>query len=162
MKQAFSLLELFITITLFGVMAIFISSFIDVTHITKSNVKTQLQAHFNAITSSILYCQSLTNSFPIQNDGSLANNTLLSILECNTSTPYLLDGGKGSFVPPALTGMTEYTATEIGTEFYFLTTASVDSLNDEALTELNASYSANQYVLTSDATTTTLKFYLSR
>jgi len=162
MKKAFSLLELFIVIALVGFMAIFSSNFIDITSLSKSNIKTEFQSHFNIISSAILYCKELSDSFPIQNNGSLASDTLLTVLECNTSTPYLLDGGKGSFIPPPVDGTTAYTARQTGTEFYFSTTAVLDSRNDEVLQELNASYSSNQFELTYDATTAYMKFYLSR
>ena len=99
---------------------------------------------------------------PVENNTTLANGILVSALECNTTTPYQLDGGKGVFIPPAITGFTDYNATESGTEFYFSTTTTIDSTNDEVLQDLNSSYSTNQYELTYDATTATLKFYLSR
>ena len=99
---------------------------------------------------------------PLQVGGALASASLLDTLECNTSTPYALDGGKGSFIPPPLTDFSAYTATESGTEFYFSTTAVKDSRNDEVLQTLETAYSSNQYVLTHDATTAYLKFYLSR
>ena len=162
MRRAFSLLELLIVIALLGVMAIFSSNYIDITSISKSNIKTEFKSHFNIISSAILYCKELSNVMPIQNGGSPANATLLTVLECNTSTPYLLDGGKGSFIPPPVTGATAYTATQTGSEFYFSTTAVLDSRNDEVLQELESDYSTNQFELTHDATTAYLKFYLSR
>jgi type II secretory pathway pseudopilin PulG len=163
MRQAFSLLEIFIAIALSGVMAYTASFFyLDTASISKQNIKTQLQSHFNVITSVILQCKEYSNVFPIQSDGSLANNTILDTLECNTSTPYLLNGGKGSFIPPSLENFTTYRATQTASEFYFSTTTAIDSINDEVLKELNSTFSTNQYVLTHDATTAYLKFYLSR
>ncbi|MCW8894801.1 MAG: prepilin-type N-terminal cleavage/methylation domain-containing protein [Sulfurimonas sp.] len=162
MRQAFSLLELLLAIALAGVMAYTASFYLDIDSISKQNVKTQLQSHFNIITSVILQCKEHSNVFPIQSNGSLASGTLLSTLECNTTTPYQLDGGKGSFIPPALDNFTAYTATQNGSEFYFSTTTAINSVNDEVLLELNTTYSPNQYELTHDATTAFLNFYLSR
>lgn len=163
MRKAFSLIELLITVALAGAMAIFISSFIDIDTLTKDNVKTQLQSHLNIISSSILQCKELSNAMPIDSNGSiLANNTPLNSLECNTTTPYSLDGGKGSFIPPSLSGFTSYTATESGDEFYISTTTPITSRNYDVLKDLNTTYSSQQYVLTDDTTTATLNFYLSR
>jgi hypothetical protein len=163
MRQAFSLLEIFIAIALSGVMAYTASFFyLDTASISKQNIKTQLQSHFNIITSVILQCKEYSNVFPIQSDGSLANNTILDILECNTSTPYPLNGGKGSFIPPPLNNFSAYRATQSGSEFYFSTTTALGSTNHDVLQELNGTYSSSQYILTNDATTLSLKFYLSR
>jgi type II secretory pathway pseudopilin PulG len=162
MRQAFSLLEIFIAIALAGVMAYTTSFFLDTKSISKQNIKTQLQSHLNVITSVILQCKEYSNAYPIDSNGSLASTTLLNTLECNTTTPYQLDGGKGSFIPPALDNFTAYTATQNGSEFYFSTTTAINSVNDEVLLELNTTYSLNQYELTHDATTAFLNFYLSR
>lgn len=99
---------------------------------------------------------------PIQSNGSLANNTLLNTLDCNTSTPYPLDGGKGTFIPPPLNNFTDYTATQNGSEFYITTTTAINSRNDDVLKDLNSTYSAQQYVLTYDTSTAYLNFYISR
>jgi len=162
MRQAFSLLEIFIAIALSGVMAYTASFFLDTKSISKQNIKTQLQSQFNIITSVILQCKEYSNIFPLQSNGSLASSTLLNTLECNTTTPYLLDGGKGSFIPPPLDNFTDYTATQTGTEFYFSTTTPINSVNDEVLIDLNSTYSPNQYSLTYNATTAFINFYLSR
>lgn len=143
-------------------MAYTASFYLDIDAISKQNIKTQLQSHFNIITSVILQCKEYSNIFPVQSDGSLASTTLISTLDCNTTPTYALDGGKGSFIPPALENFTEYTATENGSDFYFTTTTTTGSTNDDVLLELNSTYSANQYELTDDGTTTTLNFYLSR
>lgn len=162
MKKAFSVIELAVVITLMGVMAILSVNYLNVNTLSKENTKTQLKSHINLITASILQCKDLSNAMPIQNDGSLANATLLNVLECNTSTPYLLDGGKGSFIPAPLQGFTSYSASQSGSEFYFSTSTPVNSANAEVLKELEDDYSTNQYELTDDATTSSMKFYLSR
>ncbi|MDA7818008.1 hypothetical protein N9A28_07445 [Sulfurimonas sp.] len=162
MRRALSLIELLIVISLAGIMTALMVNYLNTETLSKENIKLQLQSHFNIITATILQCKDLTNIMPLQNDGSTASSTLLSTLECNTTTPYALDGGKGSFIPPALTGFTEYTATQNSSEFYFSTSVDLNSYNDEVLQEIQTIYSANQYELTSDATTTSLNFYLSR
>jgi hypothetical protein len=161
-RKAFSLLELFLVIALSGVMIIIAFNFIDTDTLSKEKIKTELTSHLNIITATILQCKELSNIMPLQTDGSLANNTLLSTLECNTTTPYILDGGRGGFIPPPLNNFTPYKATQSGDEFYFSTTTAIGSYNDEALQEMQSSYSVNQYVLTYDATTAYLNFYISR
>ena len=143
-------------------MVILSFSYLNVSTLSKQNIKTELQSHFNIITATILQCKELSNAMPIQNDGSLASATLLNTLECNTSTPYLLDGGKGSFIPKPVNTFTAYTATQNASEFYFSTTTTINSYSDEVLQELQSNYSANQYELTYDASTAYLRFYLSR
>lgn len=161
-RKAFSLIELFLVIALSGAMIIIAFNFIDTQTLSKEQIKTQLQSHFNIITATILQCKELSNMMPLQNDGSSASNTLLNTLECNTTIPYALDGEKGGFIPAPLNNFTPYTATQNGDEFYFSTTAPINSFSAEALQELQSSYSTNQYSLTDDATTTYLNFYLSR
>jgi len=161
-KKAFSLIELLITIALAGVMVILSVNYLNISTLSKQNIKTELQSHLNIITATILQCKELSNMMPIQSGGALANNTLLDTLDCNTSTPYSLDGGKGSFIPEPLTGFANYTATQNGNIFYFSTTTALDSNNYEVLQELNSSYSMMQYQLTNDGTTAKLNFYLSR
>ncbi len=162
MRKAFSLIELLITVALAGAMAIFSFNFIDSTTLSKESIKTELQSHLNLISSAIFQCKELSNSMPIQSDASLANNTLLNTLDCNTSVPYKLDGGKGTFIPPPLNNFTAYTATQNGSEFYITTTTTINSRNDDVLKDLNSTYSAQQYVLTYDTSTAYLNFYISR
>ncbi len=162
MRKAFSLLELFAAIALSGVMALFAFNYLNTKTISKSNIKLKFQSHLNIISETILQCKEYSNLMPIQSDSSEASDTLLSELECDTSTPYPLDGGKGSFIPPPLDGFSAYRATQDASEFYFSTTALNNSYNDEVLQELEADYSTSQYELTHDMTTATIKFYLSR
>jgi len=161
-RKAFSLIELLLTVALAGAMAIFSFSYIDSATLSKESIKTELQSHLNLISSAIFQCKELSNSMPIQSNGSLANNTLLNTLDCNTSTPYPLDGGKGTFIPPPLNNFTDYTATQNGSEFYITTTTAINSRNDDVLKDLNSTYSAQQYVLTYDTSTAYLNFYISR
>ena len=162
MRKAFSLLELFMTIALSGAMAIFALNYLNTKTISKASITLELKSHLNIITSIILQCKEYSSLMPIQSNGSLASDTLLSSLECNTTTPYPLDGGKGSFIPLPLDSFTAYTATQNASEFYFSTTTPIDSYNYEVLQELNTTYSSNQYLLTDDGTTASLNFYLSR
>ena len=144
-------------------MSILTVNYFDATTLSKQNTKTQLQSHFNLITASILQCKELSNAMPIRSDGfTLANDTLLDTLECNTSTRYKLDGGKGSFIPTPLNKFTAYKATQVINEFYFTTTTDKVSNNYEVLQELKNNFSSQQYELSDDGTTATLKFYLSR
>ena len=162
MHKAFSLFELLIVIALSGVMAIFAFNYLNTTTLSVEGIKTKLNSHINLITASVFQCKEYSHIFPIDANGSYANNSLLDTLECNTSTPYPLDGGKGSFIPTPIEGFSEYKATQNTTEFYFSTTALIDSNNDTALQELNSTYSPNQYELTHDTTKAYLKFYISR
>jgi len=162
MRKAFSLIELLITVALAGAMAIFISSFIDIDTLNKDNLKSQFQSNLNLISSAILQCKEFSLTMPIQTDGTLANDTLLSTLDCNTSTSYPLDGGRGAFIPPPLKDFTAYTATQTGSEFYITTSAPLNTRAYEVMLDLNTSYSTQQYVLTDDSTTATLNFYFSR
>ena len=162
MKKAFSLIELLLTIALAGVMVILSFNYINIQTLSQENTKTEFQSHLNIITASILQCKELSNIMPIKNDGSLADDTFLDTLECNTSTPYPIDGGKGSFIPEPLIGFTNYTAKQIGSMFYFTTTTPIDSNNYEVLEDLQNNYSSNQYELSDDGTTASINFYLSR
>ncbi len=162
MKKAFSLLELLIVIALLGVMTILSVNYYNTTTISKNNTKAQLQSHFEIITAAILQCKELSGIMPIQNDASLASDTFLDSLECNTTTPYQLNGGRNGFIPPPPNGFSEYKATQNNNEFYFSTSTTLNSINDEVLIELNSTYSSQQYELISSGTTRYLKFYLSK
>ena len=130
--------------------------------ISKNNIKAELRSHFQIITSTILQCKELSGVMPLQVGGDEASDTLLNTLECNTTPTYKLDGGRNSFIPPALQGFSEYKATQSGSEFYFSTSANLNSFNEDVLRDMESSYSTNQYNLTQDATSIYLKFYLSR
>jgi type II secretory pathway pseudopilin PulG len=161
-KKAFSILEVLITITLIGVMVILSVNYFNTSTISKTNIKSQLQSHFQIITASILQCKELSGIMPLQTSGLPASTTLLNTLECNTTTPYSLNGGRGSFIPSALSSFSEYTATQNANEFYFSTSTAMNSLNSEVLQDLNTTYSSKQYELSDNGTTITIKFYLSR
>ena len=162
MKKAFSLLELLLAVALIGVMAAVSFSFLNVSTLSKEGVKTKFQSHLNIITAAVLQCKELSGSMPTGGGGVLASATLLNTLTCNTTTPYLLDGGSGSFIPPALRDFTSFTATQIADVFFITTTTPKNSTNYEVLQELQNGYSLNQYDLTDDGTTATLNFYISR
>lgn len=162
MKKAFSLIELLIVITLLGVMAILSFSYLNISTLSKQNIKTEFASHLNIITATILQCKDLSGSMPTAAGEVPANGTLLNTVVCNTSPSYALDGGHGSFIPPPLLNFSAYKATQVGEIFYFTTTTPLNSPNYEVLDELKNSYSTNQYELTNDGTTATLNFYLSR
>ena len=162
MKKAFSMIELLAVITLMGVMTALAFNYMDIETSSKDNIKTKFQAQLNLVTATIFQCKELSNAMPIDANGSLANNSTLSSMECNTTTPYALNGGHGGFIPTAVTGFSNFNATQNGSEFYISTTTDANSYNDKVLQELNSTYSTQQYVLTHDTTTAYLNFYLSR
>lgn len=161
-KKAFTLLELSITVILTGLLATLGYYYVSTTSLKRSQYKTTLQSHFNLIESMVFQCKSLSEQMPNQIGGANALDTNLTLLECNTSTPYLLNGGRNGFVPVPPTGFTAYTATEVGTAFYITTTADNNSTQDEALQKLAVNYTSTQAELNHSATTATFKFYLSR
>lgn len=161
-KSAFTLIEVLLTIFLVGVISTLMYLYINTTTLKQSGYKTTLQSQFNLIESMVFQCKILSEQMPNQIGGADASNTNLSLLECNTSTPYTFDGGRNGFVPVPPTGFTPYTATETGTLFYITTTAENNSTQDEALIKLSLNYTSTQAELTHDATTATFKFYLSR
>ncbi len=161
MKHAFSLLELLLAIAFSGVMAWLLLNYTDFTTINKQNIKSTLQTHIQTISEAILQCKTLSSQYPLQTDGSLAGDTAVAQLECNTTTPYPLDGGEGVFIPPAQNGFDTYSATQSGSAFYFSTAAALGSMQEEVLRDLNGSYSQNQYILSENGGKLELDFYLS-
>jgi len=161
-KKAFTLIEVAVTIFLIGVISMLGYFYINTTNLKQSQYKTTIQSHINLIESMVFQCKSLSEQMPNQVGGADASDTNLTLLECNTSTPYQFDGGRNGFVPIAPTGFTPYTATESGTVFYITTTAENNSTQDEALKSLALNYTSNQAELNHSATTATFKFYLSR
>ncbi|WP_245535152.1 hypothetical protein [Sulfuricurvum kujiense] len=117
----------------------------------------------NLIESMVFQCKSLSEQFPKELNASVdASNTLLTELECNTSTPYSLDGGRNGFVPVSPSGFNPYTATESGSAFYIMTSAENNSTQDKALKELILNYTSQQATLEHNLTSARFKFYLSR
>lgn len=161
-KKAFTLVEILITILLVGVMAAFGYSYLNMSTMSRSKYVSILQSHFNVIESMTFQCKSLSEQMPNQVGGADAADTNLTLLECNTSTPYAFNGGKYGFVPVPPTGFSPYTATESGTVFYVTTTAENNSTQDEAFKKLILNYTSQQADLNHSATTATFKFYLSR
>lgn len=111
----------------------------------------------------VFQCKSLSEQFPLDlNTSSLADDTLLRDLECNTSIPYAFDGGRNGFVPQAPDGFGAYRATQSGTSFYIMTTADNNSTQDKALISLAESFTTTQATLEHNATSAIFKLYLSR
>lgn len=160
MKKAFSMIEFLVVIALMGVMTILAFNYMNIETISKENIKTEFQAQLNLISATIFQCKELSGAMPIDSGGSFANESILSTLECNTSTPYPLNGGHSGFIPSAMTGFSDFNATQNGTEFYITTSTDINSTNDKALQDLSSSYSTSQYEY--NTTTSILKFYLSR
>lgn len=162
-KKAFTLVELAITIFLAGLLGSLGYFYLNTSTIKRSQYKTAVQSHVNLLESMVFQCKGLSEQFPKElNTSSKASNTLLSELECNTSTPYSFDGGKNGFVPLPPTGFTPYRATESGSAFYIVTTAEKNSIQDEALQKLIVNYTSTQAVLEHNTTSATFKIYLSR
>lgn len=161
-RKAFTLVEIIITILLLGVMAAFAYSYLNMSTMNRSKYISALQSHFNAIEAIVFQCKSLSEQMPNQVGGADAADTNLTLLECNTSTPYALNGGRYGFIPVPPTGFTAYTATESGTTFYVTTTAENNSTQDEALKKLILNYTSQQADLNHTATTAIFRFYLSR
>ncbi len=162
-SKGFTLVEIAITIFLAGLLGSLGYFYLNTSTLKRSQYKTAIQSHVNLIESMVFQCKSLSEQFPKELDSSTnASNTLLTTLECNTSTPYSFDGGKNGFVPVPPNGYTPYRATESGTEFYISTSAENNSTQHEALQKLILNYTSRQATLESNATASTLKFYLSR
>jgi prepilin-type N-terminal cleavage/methylation domain-containing protein len=161
-KKAFTLIEIIITILLVGIMAAAGYFYFDTSTMNRSKYISILQSQFNVIEAMTFQCKSLSEQMPNQVGGADAADTNLSLLECNTSTPYAINGGRYGFVPIPPTGFTSYTATESGTAFYISTTAENNSTQDEAFKKLILNYTAQQADLNHSATTATFRFYLSR
>lgn len=161
-KAAFTLVEVILTIFLIGVISVLAYSYLSSSGLNKYQYKTTLQSQINLIESMVFQCKSLSEQMPNQVGGADALDTNLTLLECNTSTPYTFDGGRNGFVPIPPTGFTAYTATESGTSYYIATTAANGTVQDETLISLALNYTSNQAQLSHDATTATFKFYLSR
>lgn len=161
-KKAFTLIEIIITILLVGIMAALGYFYFNMSTMNRSKYISILQAQFNVIEAMTFQCKSLSEQMPNQATGADAAETNLTLLECNTSTPYAFNGGKYGFVPVPPTGFTPYTATESGNVFYIATTAENNSTQDEAFKKLILNYTSQQADLNHTATTATFKFYLSR
>ena len=163
LQKAFTLIEIAVTIFLAGLLGSLGYFYLNTSLLKKSQYKTTIQCHINLIESMAFQCKSISEQFPKELNSSInASNTLLSDLECNTSTPYVFDGGKNGFVPIPPTGFTPYRATESGSEFYIITTAENSSIQDEALQKLILNYTPKQAILDHNSTSAIFKFYLSR
>jgi len=162
MKKAFTLIEVALTVFLAGVISAVGYFYLNTDSLKRSKYKTAVQSQINLIESMVFQCKSLSEQMPNQIGGANALDTNLSNLECNTSTPYVFDGGRNGFVPIPPVGFTAYTATETGTTFYISTTTDNNSTQDEALQRLALNYTSTQAELNHSATTATFKFYLSR
>lgn len=164
-KTAFTQVEVALTIFLVGLMGALSYYYINTTTMARIQYQSTLQSHFNLIESMIFQCKSLSNQFPRQiTTSQLASNTLLTQLECNTTVPYSLNGGRNGFVPIPPTGFSAYQATESGTTFYVMTSADNNSTQDNAFKKLILNYNTQQATLDHNTTSglATFKFYLSR
>ena len=162
-RSAFTQIEIAMTVFLAGLMGALTYYYINLSTLNRSQYKSALQSHFNLIESMVFQCKSLSEQFPKElNSSTNASNTLLTELECNTSTPYSLNGGKNGFIPLPPTGFAPYKATETGSVFYVMTSADNNSTQDDALKSLILNYTSQQASLDHNATSAIFKFYLSR
>lgn len=162
-SKAFTLIELAVTIFLAGLLGSLGYFYLNTSNIQKLQYETTLQSHINLIEAMVFQCKELSEQFPKElNTSSDATDTLLTELECNTSTPYTLDGGKNGFVPLPPAGFTSYKATEVGNVFYIMTTTENNSTQDEALKSLILKYTSQQATLDHNASSAIFKFFLSR
>lgn len=161
--RAFTLVEIALTIFLVGVLGAIGYYYFNLTTLNALRYKSTIESQINLIESMTFQCKSLSEQFPKElNGGTRASNTLLSDLECNTSTPYSFNGGRNGFVPLPPSGFSSYRATESGTAFYILTSAENNSTQDKALKKLIVNYTSQQATLDHNATSALFKFYLSR
>lgn len=162
-RSAFTQIEIALSVFLAGLMGALTYYYINLSSLNKSQYKSALQSHFNLIESMVFQCKSLSEQFPKELDSSTnASNTLLTELECNTSIPYSLNGGRNGFIPLPPTGFTPYKATESGSIFFIATSADNNSTQDDALKNLILNYTPQQASLEHNATSAIFKFYLSR
>lgn len=162
-RSAFTQVEIALTIFLVGLMGALSYYYINVSTMTRIQYQSTLQSHFNLIESMVFQCKNLSEQFPKELDTSTyASNTLLTELECNTSAPYPLNGGRNGFVPIPPTGFNPYRATESGSTFYVMTSAENNSTQDDALKKLIPNYTSQQATLEHNATSAIFKFYLAR
>lgn len=143
-------------------MAVLFYNYTNYGYFKTQSLKTTLQTNFSSFTQAVLHCQSLSDAFPTQSDGSTASNTPIINLECQTTPSYALDGHDSFFMPMAPNGFDAYTATQNGSEFYLQTAASEGSDFAKALEDLNTSYSPNQYTLNTAGGKINARYYISR
>lgn len=162
-RKAFTLIEIALTIFLAGIIGTLTYYYFNLSTMRKIQYKSALQSQINLVESMVFQCKSLSEQFPKElNTSTLASDTLLSELECNTSTPYSFNGGKNGFVPIPPGEFSPYTATESGNTFFISTSADNNSTEDKALQGLIINYTPQQATLEHNATSATFKFYLSR
>jgi len=162
-KKAFTQIEVALTVFLAGLMGALTYYYVNVSTMNRIQYQSTLQSHFNLLESMVFQCKSLSEQFPKDlNTSTNAANTLLTQLDCNTSTPYSLDGGRNGFVPVPPNGFSTYRATESGSTFYVMTSADNNSTESKALEKLILNYNSRQATLEYNATSAIFKFYLSR
>lgn len=161
--SAFTLIEIALTIFLVGLLGALGYYYFNLTTMNSLRYKSTIQSQINLIEAMTFQCKSLSEQYPKQlTTFTNASNTLLTELECNTTTPYVFDGGKNGFVPVPPGRFSSYRATESGTTFYIVTTTDNNTTEDKALKKLILNYTAQQATLDHNATSAIFKFYLSR
>lgn len=95
-------------------MGFFSFTYLNISTLTSTQEKSQLQTHITLLSSMVLECKTLSEKMPKQSGGSNASATLVSDLVCQTIPTYSLNGGRHGFVPKPPSGYDSYTATESG------------------------------------------------
>lgn len=161
-RKGFTFFEAILSIALIGVMGVISFYYLNVSTLSSTQQKAQLQSHITLLTSMILECKSLSEKMPKQVGGANAVLTPLSQLECQTSPVYLLNGGKSGFVPLAPNGFDPYTASESGGSFFITLSANQGSSGDAVLSSLFSGYLPAQAAFSYAGGKAILDIYLSR
>lgn len=163
-KKAFTQIEVAMTVFLAGLMGALTYYYVNVSTMNRLQYQSTLQSHFNLLESMVFQCKSLSEQFPkdLNATSMNASDTLITQLECNTSTPYSLNGGRNGFVPVPPNGFSAYKATESGNTFYIMTSADNNTTESKAFDKLILNYTSRQATLEHNVTSAIFKFYLSR
>lgn len=162
MRNGFSFFEAILSIALIGVMGAISFYYLNVSTLSSTQQKAQLQSHVTLLTSMILECKSLSEVMPKQVGGANASSTLVTQLECQTAPTYLLNGGKSGFVPVPPGGYDPYSATEAGGSFYITLSANQGSAADAVLQSVASGYLPAQAAFQYAGGKAILNIYLSR
>ncbi|MFY9141318.1 pilus assembly FimT family protein [Sulfuricurvum sp.] len=160
-RRGFTFFEVILAIALIGVMGTISFYYLNVSTLTSTQQKAQLQSHITLLTSMILECKTLSEIVPKQVGGAAASSTPIRQLECQTTPVYLLDGGKSGFIPLPPGGFDPYTASESGGSFFITLSANQGSSGDTVLQSIIDGYSATQASLHYAGGKALLDIYLS-
>ncbi len=143
-RKGFTLFEALLAIALIGVMGFFSFTYLNISTLTSTQAKAQLQTHITLLSSMVLECKTLSESMPKQTGGANANATYMDQLVCQTTPTYNLNGGRHAFVPKSPTGFDTYTATELGGDFFITFAALHGSVEAKVLESIFNGYLPTQ------------------